>query len=64
MGLKERARERTKRMVAHKSHGFDEAEAWDLTYWLQQTPQQRLSALVAIRNDVAKVESAREKGNA
>ena len=36
-----------------------DAERWDLKFWQEQSPEDRLSALVAIRNDVAKVEAAR-----
>ena len=34
---------------------FEEAEAWDLDFRQRQSPEQRLSALVAIRRDVDKV---------
>jgi hypothetical protein len=57
--LEERSAERRKRIVANVARSYDEAEAWDLDYWLSLTPQQRLSALVAIRRDVEKVQSAR-----
>lgn len=46
-------------MVANRATSFAEAEAWDLDYWQSQTPQQRLSALVAIRRDVEKAQRAR-----
>ncbi len=59
MSLKERAAARRKRIVAHRAADFKDAESWDLTYWQSQTPEQRLSALVAIRRDVVKVELAR-----
>ena len=36
---------------------FAEAEAWYLEYWQSKTPQERLSALVAIRGDVELLES-------
>ncbi len=55
MGIKERTQERRKKIVAHKADSFKDAEDWDLDFWLSQTPQQRLSALVAIRRDVEKV---------
>jgi len=54
-GQDKRRRQRRMRMVAHISRSFQEAEAWDLAYWQQQTPQQRLSALVAIHRDIAAV---------
>lgn len=53
-----RAEERRQRIVSHRSHGFQEAESWDLEYWQSRTPEERLSALVAIREDVRKVQEA------
>jgi hypothetical protein len=38
---------------------FSDAEQWDLDFWQNQTPEARLSALVAIRRDVAKVLASR-----
>jgi hypothetical protein len=55
MGIKERSKERRKRIVAHRAANFGEAEQWDLDFWQKQTPQQRLSALISIRNDILKV---------
>ena len=57
--LEERSRERRSRLVANRAAGFAEAEAWDLDYWQQRTPEERLSAFVALRRDVALVEAAR-----
>lgn len=54
MGMKERARRRRKRIVAHRAHGHEEAERWDLEYWQSQTPQERLAALAAIHRDLEK----------
>ena len=59
MGIKERSDARQKRIVAHRAKDFKDAENWDLAYWQSQTPEQRLSALVAIHRDVIKVEQAR-----
>jgi hypothetical protein len=59
MGIKERAAGRRKRIVAHRATDFKDAENWDLDFWQSQTPEQRLSALVAIRRDVMQVEKAR-----
>lgn len=59
MGIKERSAARRKRIVAHRATDFKDAENWDLDFWQSQTPEQRLSALVAIRRDVIKVEQAR-----
>jgi hypothetical protein len=55
MGMKERAAERRSRIIAHRATNFEEAEKWDLDFWQHQSPEQRLSALVAIRRDVDKV---------
>lgn len=46
-------------MVVNRAASFEEAEAWDLDFWQSQSPEQRLSALVAIRRDVDKVVKAR-----
>ena len=60
MSIEERSRERRKRIVAHVSHSFQEAERWDLEYWQSLPSASRLSALVAIRRDIAKVQAARK----
>ena len=59
--LEERSRERRSRMVAHTARSHDDAEAWDLEFWQRHTPEERLSALVAIHRDVELVEAAREE---
>ena len=61
MKLAERSKIRCQRIVVHRSHGFEEADQWDLEFWQQQTPEDRLSALVAIHRDVAKVNSGKNK---
>jgi hypothetical protein len=61
MNIDKRSRERKKRIVAHISHSFDEAERWDLEYWQSLTPASRLSALVAIRRDIEKVNNSKKK---
>jgi len=60
MSIEERSRDRKQRIVAHLSHGFEEAEQWDLEYWQSLPPASRLSALVAIRRDIEKVHKSRE----
>jgi hypothetical protein len=40
---------------------FENAEQWDLDFWQSQTPEDRLSALIALRKDVEKVTRARLK---
>lgn len=47
-------------MKANKASGFAEAEKWDLEFWQSVSPEERLSALVAIRRDVELVKRARE----
>jgi len=59
MGMAERTKQRRKRIVAHRASGWEDAERWDLEYWQKQTPQARLSALVAIREDILKVKGRR-----
>ena len=58
--LEERSRRRRSRMVAHRASSYADAEVWDLDFWQSQTPQDRLSALVAIRRDVELAQAARE----
>jgi hypothetical protein len=61
MGIEERTKSRRKRMVANRAASFREAEAWDLEFWQNQTPEARLSALVAIREDVKRVGTSRKR---
>ena len=46
-------------MVVNRASSFEEADAWDLDYWQSRTPEERLSALVAIRRDVELAQAAR-----
>ena len=46
-------------MVVHRAAGFQDADRWDLEFWQARTPQERLSALVDIHEDVAKVKGRR-----
>ena len=62
--IKERSAERKKKIVAHRAANFKEAEEWDLDFWQSKTPEERLSALVAIRRDVLKAQRARQRGRA
>ncbi len=55
----ERSRRRKERIRVHRASSFDDAERWDLEFWQSQTPQARLSALVAILRDVEKVRTGR-----
>lgn len=55
MTLRQRAAQRRRRIVAHRTRSFARADAWDLEFWQRQTPEARLSALVAIREDIQRV---------
>ena len=61
MDIKSRAEIRRKKIIGHIAKNFAEAEDWDLEFWQKQTPQDRLSALVAIINDIKKVNPQRLK---
>ena len=62
MGFKERSAIRRSKMVVNRAANFEEAEAWDLDFWQRQSPEQRLSAFMAIRRDVDKVMNGRFAG--
>ena len=47
-------------MVVHRAESFVDAEAWDLDFWQRCTPEERLSALVAIHREVELVRIAKE----
>jgi hypothetical protein len=55
MDLEERSRHRRETLETHRARSSEEAEAWDLDFWQRCTPEERLSALVAIHRDVALV---------
>lgn len=59
--LEERSRSRRQRMDVHRARSFADAEAWDLDYWQRRTPEERLSALVAIHREVELVQAARKE---
>ena len=61
--MSNRAKERRKRMVINVANDFQEAEDWDLEFWLRQTPEDRLSAFVALRRDVEKVKGRNKRNN-
>ena len=61
VSIKKRAEVRKKKIVGNKAKNYKEARKWDLEFWQNQTPQMRLSALVAIREDIKKVNSKRLK---
>lgn len=53
--LSERAAERRRRITAHIAANWSEADDWDLEFWQRQGPEARLSALVALRNDLTAI---------
>lgn len=57
--LEQRSLNRRERLVANRASSYSEAEAWDLDLWQSRTPEERLSALVALRLEVARVEASR-----
>jgi len=57
--LEERSRLRRQRMDVHRATSFADAEEWDLDFWQRRTPEERLSALVAIHREVELVRAAR-----
>jgi len=61
MGIKQRSELRKKRIIAHRARNFKEAEQWDLLFWQNLSPADRLSALVAIRSDIEKIKTSRRK---
>jgi hypothetical protein len=61
MPIAARSRLRRERMVAHRASGHADAEAWDLEFWQSQSPEDRLSALVAICRDVEAVAAGRDR---
>jgi len=61
MGIEERSAARRARIRSHRAKDFADAERWDLLFWQSLTPEERLSALVAIREDVRKAEEARRE---
>lgn len=61
MGIKSRSELRRKKIEAYRARNFADAERWDLEFWQKQSPDIRLSALIAIRNDIKKVRDGRKR---
>jgi hypothetical protein len=61
MDIEERSRRRREAMEGNRTRSLADAEAWDLDFWQRRTPEERLSALVAIYRDVARVEAAKDR---
>jgi hypothetical protein len=59
MDLEERSKQRRETLETHRARSFADADAWDLEFWQRRSPEERLSALVAIHRDVALVEAAK-----
>jgi hypothetical protein len=57
--LEERSAARRTSLVSNRARTPEEAEAWDLGFWQKAGPEARLSALVAIHEDVVQVINAR-----
>jgi hypothetical protein len=58
-GIEQRSARRRARIVAHMASGFEDADKWDFEYWQSRTPEERLSALVALRRDWTAIRTAR-----
>jgi len=58
--MKERARKRRARMVGHRAVSFQDADEWDLDFWQKAGAEARLSALVALRNEVEVIDVAKK----
>lgn len=61
--LKKRSEYRRKIIVGHRATSFKDADLWDIEFWQSRSPEERLSALVAIRNDVMAVRGKDKKFN-
>jgi hypothetical protein len=59
--LKERSEARRRLIVTNRTTSHEEAEAWDLEFWQSRTADERLSAFVAILEDVSHVQDARDE---
>ena len=55
MGMRERSARRREKIEAHVATSHEDAEQWALEFWQRRTPQERLSALAAIHEDIKKV---------
>lgn len=60
MNASERAARRRATIVATVVRSFEEAESWDLDFWLRLTPQERLSALVDLREEAERIFAAKK----
>ena len=58
MDIADRSKRRRETMKTHRAEGFEDADRWDLMFWQEQTPQERLAALLAIRRDIRKARAS------
>lgn len=56
--LNARSTARRRRMIVNRARNWQEAETWDLDFWQSCTPEERLSAYFALREDVRKAQKA------
>ncbi|MBN2369176.1 MAG: hypothetical protein JXO72_01680 [Vicinamibacteria bacterium] len=57
--LEQRSAERRARAIVHRASSHADADDWDLEFWQQQTPEERLSALVVLRRDAEIIAAGR-----
>ena len=57
--LAERGRLRRLKIQTYQARNYQDAEDWDLKYWQSQGPEGRLNAYMAIRDDIEKVNQAK-----
>lgn len=48
-------------VLAHKATSFEDAERWDLEYWLSRTPAMRIEALEQLRLEWETIGHARDQ---
>ncbi len=61
MNMKARSARRRKIIDVYRARDFADANRWDLQFWQKQSPQARLSALIAIRDDIKKVRAGQKR---
>jgi len=61
MNMKARSERRRKIIDVYRAKNFAAANRWDLQFWQKQSPQARLSALIAIRDDIKKVRTGQKR---
>jgi hypothetical protein len=56
----ERAANRRRNLECHAAADFEDAERWDLEFWARQSPQDRLSAFVELREQWESIKECRK----